>query len=97
MCKRRTLSERGNQALRRIFWRVIVKDESGLGEETIFDFKYIPGLSKTTQMEEALDPDVKKAGIERRNLQALGIGCILFALAGFFGLKIVAAIINLVM
>ena len=66
--------------------------KSGLGEETTFDFKYIPDLSKKTQMEDALEPGMKNAGIERRNLQALGIGCIMFALASFFGLKIVAAV-----
>ena len=44
-------------------------------------------------MEDALEPGVKNAGTERRNLQALGVGCILFVLIGFFGLKISAAII----
>lgn len=46
-------------------------------------------------MEDALEPGVKKAGIERSSLQALIYGCILFALAGFFGLKVVVAAINL--
>ena len=45
-------------------------------------------------MEDASETGVKKAGIERRNLQALGIGCLLFALFGFFGLKIVAAVVK---
>lgn len=88
------LDRRKIAALRRVFWQVIIKNKSGLGEETTFDFKYIPNLSKKTQMEDALEPGIKKAGIERRNLQALGIGCIMFALAGFFGLRIVAAVIN---
>lgn len=87
-------AEKDDQALRRIFWQVIIKNRTGLGDETSFDFKYIPDLSKKTQMEDALETGVRKAGIERRNLQALGIGCILFGLAGFLGLKIVAAVVK---
>lgn len=45
-------------------------------------------------MEDPLEPGVKNVGIERRNLQALAIGCILFALIGFFGLKLVTAMIH---
>ena len=45
-------------------------------------------------MEDALTSDVKEAGIERRNLQALGIGCVVFALVGYLGLKIWAAVVN---
>ena len=75
---------------------MIVNNKGGLGEETTFDFKYIPNLSKKTQMEDASETGVNKAknGIERRNLQALGIGCFLIALAGFFGFKISAAIVK---
>lgn len=87
-------AKKGDQALRRVFWQVIVNNKSGLGEETTFDFKYIPDLSKKTQMEDASETGVKKAGIERRNLQALGIGCFLIPLAGFFGLKVLAAIVK---
>lgn len=43
-------------------------------------------------MEDALEPGVMNPGAERRNLQALGIGCIVFVLIGFFGLKILAAV-----
>lgn len=45
-------------------------------------------------MEDVLETGVKKAGIEQRNLQALGIGCILFALTASFGLKIVIAVVK---
>ncbi|CAD6593736.1 MAG: hypothetical protein ASARMPREDX12_007493 [Alectoria sarmentosa] len=88
------LDRRKIAALRRVFWQVIIKNESGLGEETTFDFKYIPDLSKKTQIEDVLETGVKKAGIEQRNLQALGIGCILFALTACFGLKIVIAVVK---
>ena len=45
-------------------------------------------------MEDALTSDVKEAGIERRNLQALGIGGVVFALVAFLGFKIWAAVVN---
>jgi len=73
--------------LRKIFWRVIVEDKQGLGEETTFDFKYIPDLSKSTQMEDAPETGIKQSGIERRNLQALIVGCALLAFAGYLGFK----------
>lgn len=77
-----------------MFWQIIIKNKSGLGEETTFDFKYIPNLSKKTQMEDALDPGPEEAGLERRNLQALGIGCVLLALAGVLCFKVVTAVIT---
>lgn len=60
----------------------------------MFDFKYIPDISKKTQMEDALTSDLKEAGIERRNLRALGIGCVGFALVAILGLKIWAAVVD---
>ncbi len=80
------------QALRKIFWKVIVENKSGLGEETSFEFKYIPDLSKSTQMEDAPECGLKRSGIERRNLQALIIGCLLFWVVGYNGLKILIAV-----
>lgn len=76
-----------NQALRKIFWQVIVENKQGLGEETTFDFKYIPDLSKNTQMEDAPETGIKQSGIERRNLQALVIGVAVLAFAGYLGYK----------
>ena len=45
-------------------------------------------------MEDGLDTGLREAGIERRNLIALGIGCAALALAGVFGLKIVALVVK---
>ncbi len=94
LCKQCILAEQGDQALRKGFWQVIIKNKSGLGKESTFDFKYIPDLSMKTQMEDALEPGVKNGGVERRNLQALGIGCIVFVLAVIFGLNIVPVVIK---
>ena len=46
----------------------------------MFEFKYIPDLTKQTQMEDAAETGVRQPGIERRNLQAFVIGC---GLVGF--------------
>ena len=43
-------------------------------------------------MEDGLEPGLRNAGIEHRNLQALGIGCISFVLVGILALKIVAVV-----
>ncbi|KAL8667120.1 MAG: hypothetical protein Q9202_001042 [Teloschistes flavicans] len=58
------------QAFRRIIWAVIVEDKQGLGEETVFDFKHIPALSKTTKAEKARSTSAARNGTERRNLRA---------------------------
>ena len=88
------LAEQAEQALRRLFWEVIINQENGLGEESTFEFKYIPDLSRKTQMDNALEPGAKHNGTEQRNLQALGIGCSVIALVGFFCLKILAAVMD---
>lgn len=85
-------AETKSQALRKIFWKVIVENESGLGQETTFDFKYIPDLSKSTQREDAPTTGVKAQGIERRNLQALMVGCGLIGLGAYLGLKVAVAV-----
>ena len=78
-----------DQALRKVFWKVIIENESGLGQETTFEFKYIPDFSKSTQMEDAPSTGIKGKGIEQRNLQALVIGCSLIGVVGYFGAKVV--------
>ena len=69
---------------------MIVEGQDGLGEETTFDFKYIPDLQKTTVMEESDKTGLKHAGIERRNLQALIIGCGVFGFVSILGVKLVS-------
>jgi Na+/H+-translocating membrane pyrophosphatase len=43
-------------------------------------------------MEDAPSTGIKARGIERRNLQALVIGCVLIGVAGYLGLKVVVAV-----
>lgn len=59
------------QALRHIFWIIIVENKHGLGEESVFDFKYVPDYHVRTDKEDAGLSGVEQPGIERRNLKAL--------------------------
>ena len=43
-------------------------------------------------MEDKVEPGIRNTGIERRNMQVLGIGCILSVIIGLLGLKVLAAV-----
>ena len=90
------LDRRKIEALRRVFWKVIVESEYGLGEETAFEFKYVPELGKRTGREDAAGKQsgIGYKGVERRNLQALGIGCIVVGVGSYLGLKFVGLVIR---
>ena len=92
--RHRASAEQEDQALRKILWNVIVENKSGLGEETAFDFKYIPDLSKKTEMEDAPETGMKQPGIERQNLQAFVLACGLLGTAGFMSFKIAVALVR---
>ncbi|GAB7352807.1 hypothetical protein MBLNU459_g3424t2 [Dothideomycetes sp. NU459] len=58
--------------LRRVFWTVVVESKYGLqGEETNFDFKYVPEYSTITEMGESNGAVLQSAGVEARNLKTL--------------------------
>ncbi|MCJ1259807.1 hypothetical protein MMC24_007646 [Lignoscripta atroalba] len=81
-----------SKAVRKIFWTIIVEGKHGLGEETTFDFKYVPDLHIMTEMEDLGETGIKQPGIERRNLQALVIGLGFFGVTAFVGFKIVSGL-----
>lgn len=83
-----------SQALRRIFWAVIIESKGGLGAETTFDFKYIPELSKRTQMEDLDEGGLKQSGVERRNLQVFVIGCGLLGVCAYLSLRVTSSIVK---
>jgi hypothetical protein len=82
------------QALRRIFYRVIVENKAhGLGEETNFDFKYIPNFETTTSMGEYVS-GLKESGVERRNLRVLVLASAFMGVVSYFCLKTTFGIIG---
>ncbi|KAL8748800.1 MAG: hypothetical protein Q9184_007083 [Pyrenodesmia sp. 2 TL-2023] len=70
------LDQRKIRAFRRIIWAVIVEDKQGLGAESVFEFKYVPDLSKTTKAERGRGALTKRGGVEQRNLLAFLLGCV---------------------
>lgn len=82
------------QTLRKVFWTVIVDGQNGLREETTFDFKYIPDLHKTTQMEDGEKSGIRQSGIERRNLQTLVLGMGFVSIAAVVGFRLVSGLVG---
>jgi hypothetical protein len=67
-----------------MFYQVIVENKAhGLGEETNFDFKYIPNFDTTTSMGEYVS-GLKESGVERRNLSALCMGSAVMGIVLYF-------------
>ncbi|KAI9697224.1 MAG: hypothetical protein M1836_004788 [Candelina mexicana] len=87
------LDRRKIAALRRVFYALIVEHKHGLGgEETNFEFKYIPDFESTTEMDEPEEVGLKQAGIERRNLRTLVVAVGFMAVATWCGIKILTSI-----
>ncbi|KAK5045980.1 hypothetical protein LTR84_008766 [Exophiala bonariae] len=89
-----SLDKRKVSALRNVFWALIVEGKYGLGQETVFDFKYIPDFNVITARGGDEQAKMMEAGVERRSLNTLLIatGCLLFT--GYVGLKVTAGILG---
>jgi len=73
--------------LRDIFWKIIVK--GGLkGEETNFDFKYVPEYSIMTEMGGVEEVKLSKSEIEIASLKWLVMGVGVVAVVGFVVVKV---------
>ena len=66
----------------------------GLGQETAFEFKHIPDLSKSTQREEVTESHTKRTGTERRNFQAFLVGCLLVSIMAVMSMKLTLKVIR---
>lgn len=87
------LDRRKIKALRKIFWAIIVENKSGLGEEAVFEFKYIPDFSKKTQPEEPETCGLKRPGVEWRNLKAFVVGCCVLAILSYCSVRALGSIL----
>lgn len=82
------LDKRKIAALRRLFYKVIIdKERGGLGEETNFDFKYIPDFHTTTDLGEYEKTGLKQQGIERRNLVTLCAVGAMLGIVSYVGIQ----------
>lgn len=79
------------EMLKKAFWQVIVNTKYGLkGEETKFEFKYVPEYSTITEMGECEEEKANYSAVERRNLKTfvvavgvLGIGACVGTFVGY--------------
>jgi len=86
------LDRRKIRGLRKVFWALIVEGKFGLGQETVFDFKYVPDFHVLTAKGGEEQPKMEQVGIERRNLNTLLIATGCLAAVGFVGVKIASAV-----
>lgn len=75
--------------MRRIFYQIIVENkEHGLGEETVFDFKYIPNFGMmSTEAGRYEASGLKERGVERRNLKTLVIASTVIGVASYLCMR----------
>ena len=83
------------QALRKLFWAIVVEGNFGLKEEAAFEFKCIPDLHKTTLLERSERLNKSNEGVERRNLRVILIGCALMAPTTFVAVRFVSGLVDL--
>ncbi|KAL2431594.1 hypothetical protein ABEF95_011879 [Exophiala dermatitidis] len=88
------LDRRKVAALRHVFWGLIVEGKYGLGEKTVFDFKYVPDYNVLTARGGDEQATPKVVGIERRNLNTLLVATGFLVAAGYVGMKITGAVIG---
>ncbi|EHY57665.1 hypothetical protein HRR90_002259 [Exophiala dermatitidis] len=88
------LDRRKVAGLRNIFWGLIVEGKYGLGEKTVFDFKYVPDYNVLTARGGDEQAKAKVVGIERRNLNTLLVATGFLVAAGYVGLTMTSAIVG---
>jgi hypothetical protein len=84
--------------LRRIFWKVIVDSKDGLaGEQTMFEFKYVPSYGRSTaSSRESVNEKLKRkyGYIERRNFTAFLVATSVCGVALATGLKVLTVMFS---
>ncbi|KAI9758096.1 MAG: hypothetical protein M1815_004983 [Lichina confinis] len=78
------LDRRKVRTLRRVFYAYFVHHQHCLGEESIFEFKYVPDFAIKTERGELGEGGLKPGGAERRGLKALVVAALV--LGGLFWL-----------
>lgn len=71
-----------------------MENKHGLGEETVFDFKYIPDYHVQTSREELRQSGVRQPGIERRNLKSLLVALAAGGIITYSGTLAVASLLR---
>ena len=66
----------------------------GLGEETNFDFKYIPSFNKTSEELGEYEDTKMKGGVERRNLVTFALGTAFLGAVGYLGSRMALGVVG---
>ncbi|OAL25800.1 hypothetical protein AYO20_10355 [Fonsecaea nubica] len=89
------LDRRKIDTLRRVFWAVIVEGKYGLaGDQTVFEFKYVPEFGLGTAKGEDDETRPAEVGIERRNLNTLLVATGVLVGAAWLGVKVSTALLG---
>ncbi|KAK0316595.1 hypothetical protein LTR01_000344 [Friedmanniomyces endolithicus] len=81
--------------LKKAFYTIIVHTSYGLkGEESTFDFKYVPEYSTITEMGECMEEKATHSDVERRNLKTFVIAVGVVAVGTWVGVKVVSGIVR---
>ena len=77
------------------FYEIIVNTKYGLkGEETTFDFKYVPEYSTITEMGECEEEKSTYSAIESRNLKTFVVAVGVMAVGTFVAFKVASGIVR---
>lgn len=74
------LDRRRNETVKRIFWRMFVDGKLGLGEATVFEFKYVPALGMMTERDYGEEMRLGKESVEWRYLRWVVVAVLILAL-----------------
>lgn len=83
------------EMLKRVFYNIIVHTQYGLkGEETKFEFRYVPEYSTITEMGECEEEKATFSQVERRNLKTFVIAVGVMSGTAFVGFKVASHIVR---
>ena len=83
------------EMLKGLFYQIIVHSKYGLkGEETKFDFKYVPEYETITQLGECEEDKNMTSGVESRNRNSFLIGVAVFGIGTWITFKIAGGVLR---
>ena len=83
------------EMLKKVFYNIIVHSKYGLkGEETTFDFKYVPEYSTITEMGECEEEKADHSYVESRNRNTFIVGLAVFGVGTWVAYRVVHGIVR---